>query len=428
MLAAAGLATMGFNQIGIAFLPLSDLVFFVLAAVIWLLMLTSTDRSLTPRGARGASPRILIASVVMVTMAVMAGFNAIDPGISLQIVLRVAYLTLLWFWMLRCVAVDRRAVSVLMAAWRTAVIVSCAGAVAANAGLVDLGVANSENRQSAWFGHPNDLAGFLAMAVPVFLVAAPRDRTGRGRARRLRWAGLLGLVVFAIATTGSISSLLAAVTGSAAAGLGLTLTGAPVPGARRVHPITVMVGAVVALAALGLLARSDAPVFERLTRFGSGNSGVNSSVDDRTHLNEEVVASLDDVLVVGHGMDVARGDSVSTGDVHNMYLKLVFEIGVVGAAALLYLLGVTLTQAWRLMRSTRGSPLHATVVALFGSVVAALTFAFFQPINTQRYFWLPLAMVQALWTLRRRELAEAARASRPAAPDPVMGWSIERRW
>ncbi|HET6953453.1 MAG TPA: O-antigen ligase family protein [Acidimicrobiales bacterium] len=412
---------MGFNRIGIGFVPVSDFIFFGLAGVIWMLTLTGTDRRLTPRGARGASPRILVASVVLVTMGVLAGFGSFEPDISLQIVVRIAYLTLLWFWMLRCVAVDRHSISVLMAGWRAAVLISCAGAIAANAGLITLGVSSSENRQSAWFGHPNDLAGFLAMAVPVFLLGAPRERTARGRWPQLRWAGLLGVVVFGLATTGSISSLLAAVAGSAAAGLGLSLTSARVPGARRVHPITVMVGALAGLVALGLLARSDVPVFERLTRFEEGDAGVNSSVDDRTDLNEEVVQSFDQVLVVGNGMNVgsARGEQ-SAGDVHNMYLKLVFEIGVLGAAALVFLLGVTLKQAWLLMRSTRGSPLHATVVALFGSVIAALTFAFFQPINTQRYFWLPLAMVQALWTLRRRELRDAARVAdtpRPTARD-----------
>jgi O-antigen ligase len=219
--------------------------------------------------------------------------------------------------------------------WRIAVIISCAGAIAANAGLIDVGVAAGENRQTAWFGHPNDLAGFLALAIPVLVMAAPRDRTSRVRAPRLRWALLLGAVVFGIATTGSISALLAAVVGTAAAGLALSVTGRPVPGARRVHPITVMVAAVAALASLGLLARSDVPVFERLARFEQGNSGVNSSVEGRSDLNEQVVQSLDDVLVVGHGMTTAGGEAGAAANVHNMYLKLVFEIGMLGAAALI---------------------------------------------------------------------------------------------
>jgi O-antigen ligase len=423
-IAFVGLATMAFNQIGIGFLPASDFIFFGLAAVIWLLMLTGTDGSLTPRGARGASPRILVASVIVVTAAVLSGFSSFDPGTSLQIVLRIAYLTLLWFWMLRCVTVDRRSVSVLVLGWRAAVLISCAGAIAANAGLITLGVSSTENRQSAWFGHPNDLAGFLAMAVPVFVLAVPRDRVGGGRAPMVRWAALVGVVVFGMATTGSISSLLAATAGTAAAGLGLSLTGSRVPGGRRLHPITVMAGAVVALVALGLLARSDVPVFERLTRLSEGNSGVNSSVDDRTNLNEEVVQNFDDVLVVGHGMNVGRSEADSGGDVHNMYLKFTFEVGVVGAAALLFILGVTLKQAWTLMRSTRGSPLHATVAAIFGSVVAAMTFAFFQPINTQRYFWLPVALVQALWTMRRREIREAAAAGGAPGGDAAFGAAV----
>jgi O-antigen ligase len=404
-IAFVGLATMGFNTIGIGFLPLSDFVFFALASLIGVLSLTGSDRMLTPAGARGSSPRILLASVVIVTMGVLASFRSFTPETSLQIIVRIGYLTLLWFWMLRCVAVDRRSIGVLVMGWRIAVLVSCAGAIAANAGLIHLGVAAGENRQTAWFGHPNDLAGFLALAVPVFVMAAPRDRTSSGRAPRVRWAFLLATVVFGIATTGSISALLAAVVGTAAAGLALSLTGRRVPGARRVHPITVMLAALAALAGIALLARSDAPVIERLTRFEQGNSGVNSSVEGRSELNEQVVQSLDDVLAVGHGMTTAGGEAGTAANVHNMYLKLVFEIGVIGAAALVFLLGVTLKQAWMLLRSTAGSQLHATVVAVFGSVVAGLTFAAFQPINTQRYFWLPIGLVQGIWTLRRRELS-----------------------
>jgi O-antigen ligase len=413
-IAFVGMATMGFNQIGIGFLPVSDLIFFGLAVVIWMLMLTGTDTSLTPRGARGASPRILVASVVLITMGVLAGFGSWAPDRSLQIVLRIAYLTLLWFWMLRCVVVDRRSVSVLMMGWRVAVIVSCLGAIAANAGLVTLGAASAENRQSAWFGHANDLAGFLAMAIPMFIVAAPRELTRRGTAPAARWALLIGIVVYGISTTGSISSVLAAMTGTAAAALGISQTRRRVPGARRIHPLTYMAGCVAAAVGLVLLVQSDVQVFERLTEYESGDSGVNASVDDRTRLNEEVVQGFDDVLLVGHGMNVGYTSSEQIGgNVHNVYLKLVFETGVIGAGALVFILGVTLKQGWMLMRSTAGTDLHASVAAIFGGAVAAITFAMFQPITTQRYFWLPIALTQCLWTLRRRELSRA-RELRPA--------------
>jgi O-antigen ligase len=413
-IAFVGMATMGFNRVGIGFLPVSDLIFFGLAVVIWLLMLTGTDTSLTPRGARGASPRILVASVVLITMGVLAGFGSWAPDQSLQIVLRLGYLTLLWFWMLRCVVVDRRSVSVLIMGWRVAVIVSALGAIAANAGLVTLGVLSVENRQSAWFGHANDLAGFLAMAIPMFVVAAPRELTRRGTAPAARWALLIGIVVYGISTTGSISSVLAAMTGTAAAALGISQTRRRIPGTRRIHPLTYMAGCVAAAVGLVLLVQSDVQVFERLTEYESGDSGVNTSVDDRTNLNEEVVQNFDDVLVVGHGMNIGSSSSAqSAGDVHNMYLKLVFEIGVIGAGALVFILGVTLKQGWMLMRSTAGTDLHASVAAVFGAVVAASTFALFQPINTQRWFWLPIALTQCLWALRRRELSRA-RELRPA--------------
>ena len=379
--------------------------FFVLAGYLWLLMLTNRSSRLAPAEFRRSSPRALAASVVLVVFATISGFASWDPADSVNVVVRLAYLSMLWFWMLRCLSVNRRAITVFLTAWRWGVVVSAVAAIAANAGLIQLGVANSEDRQTAWFGHPNDLGGYLAVAVPIFILGVP-TMSNRRRATGLWRAVLLGLIVFGLSTTGSMSAFLSAAVGSIAAGLAILITGPRDRRRRHTHPLKVMGLTVLGLVALMLLARTDTPVVERFTRFGEGDQYVAGSVNDRGAANQAVFESFDDVLVVGHGLDDrAQDDLDSPLGVHNMYLKMLYEAGLIGATALILLLVVAVQQAWRLMRATRATAIHRDIAAVFGSLIAAILFSNFQPTSIQRYYWLPIALIHCYWTLRRSEIA-----------------------
>ena len=427
-ISALGIFLIGHNQVDVATLPVSDVVFFVLAAYLWLLMLTGRSSRLAPAEFRRSSPRALAASVVLVVFATISGFASWEPTDSINIVVRLAYLTMLWFWMLRCLSVNRRAIATFLTAWRWGVVLSAVAAIAANAGLIKLGLANSEDRQTAWFGHPNDLGGFLAVAVPIFLLGVPAT-SNRRRATGPWRAGLLGLIVFGLSTTGSMSAFLSAAVGSIAAGLAILITG---PRDRRrghTHPLKVMGLTVAGIVALMMLARTDTPVVERFTRFGEGDQYVAGSVNDRGAANQAVVENFDDVLVVGHGLDHRAQQDLGTPlGVHNMYLKMLYEAGLIGATALVLLLLVTVQQAWRLLRATRATALHRDIAAVLGSVVAAILFSNFQPTSIQRYYWLPIAMIQCYWTLRRYEIATGATEEElnawAAGPSPSGGGPV----
>jgi O-antigen ligase len=94
--------------------------------------------------------------------------------------------------------------------------------------------------------------------------------------------------------------------------------------------------------------------------------------------------------------------------VHNNVLKLLYEAGVPAVVGLLLLWLVAARQGWRLLLNTRGTSLHPLVLALLGSFVTATVFAQFHPLAYERYYWFPLVMIGATWSLRRHELKTAA--------------------
>lgn len=258
--AALGIVLIAFNRVEIATLPISDLVFFGLAGVIWLLMLTGRADRFAPSRFRRSSPRILTASIVLVLFATISSFRSWDPADSMNTVVRLGYLTMLWFWMLRCLSVNRRAIAVLLRAWRWGVVITSVAVILANAGAFKLGVPNAEGRQTGWFGHPNDLGGYLAVSIPLFVMAAPVAVTERQQLRALRRPVMLGVVVFALSTAGSMSAFLGAAAGTLAAGLTYLLTSDSAVGRRRAtHPLKLASLVLLGVVGLVALARTDTP-------------------------------------------------------------------------------------------------------------------------------------------------------------------------
>ena len=411
VLAVIGLTLMGFNSIRVGFLPISDIVFFGLAALLWLLMLTGRVSRLSPPSLRGSSARLLVATIVLLALATVSSFRSWYPAESMSVVLRLGYLTILWFWIMRCISADRRAIALLMRGWRWGVLISCGAAIVANAGLVTIGRTNPENRQAGWFYHPNDLAGYIAVAIPLFVFAAPRAVTSKSRLAGVWWLATVGVSVFALSTTGSLSATLGAAAGIAASSAAFLLTRRQVAG--KLHPLKAMALATIAAIGLTVLFNSDVPVAERLTRYEEGDSEIAGSVGARGTLNERVINQFDELLLVGNGLDIRAQDDLRGTDsgIHNMYIKTLYEGGLIAALALVVMLIVVLQQAWKLLISMRDTDVHLDIVAVFGSAVAGMVFALFQPMTVQRYFWMPFAVIQCFWVVRRAELRAQTRAA-----------------
>jgi O-antigen ligase len=418
---------MGFNQWRVGDYPLSDFIFVAVAGIVVLRLLTGRSRTLAPAAGRRSPTRGLGGSLIMLTAGALSSFGAWNPIGSIGVVLRLAWLTLIWFWVLRSVASTRAIFDRLLWAWWVALLVNAFITVTGELGLTNFSDQNIEGRQTGFYGHANDLAGFLVVGLPLLVLGVPR-REGNGPSTLLWRLAAIGLLGYALATTGSMSAIVGATIGVATTFAVLAITRDPKRRKRR-HPLFVMV--IVATLGIGLafLTTSDLPLITRITELEQGGTGVNDSVEQRGVRNQYVLERLDELLVVGIGLDhdslgkIANlPEGPATLDeigVHNMYLKVFLESGLPGLIGLWIVIGAALVQAWRLMLNTRNETLHTTAAALFGSMVTINIFAMFQPTLYHRYYWYPVALTGALWSLRREELRRGERSPVPRrAPAP----------
>jgi len=425
-----GVAMIGLNTVRVGGFAVSDGLFFAMGAVLLVKLLVGDESGLAPPSARRSTHVVLLGAVLLLTASVLSSFQSWNPASSLLISARLGYLTLLWFWMLRAVVPSRRALNALLSAWRWGVLSMAVVALFGQVGLIHVSIENSENRQTAFSGHPNDLGGLLAVGLPILLLNLPLHPEHSPRRATLRRAASVGITVYAITTTGSITAFFAAGV-AVIATLGLTtLIPSTDRARRRISPLGVMAGAVVAAVGLVVLSQSDLPVFERIQRFESGDVYLEGSAQHRARLNAAVVNRFDEWMVVGVGMDensmfaadlFDQTDTYVTGGVHNMYLKVLFEAGLPALIGLLIIQLATLRAGMQLIVNTRHTELYPIAVGLVGALVGACVVALFGPILYHRFFWLPIALIWCLWSLRREELRRPPVAApvRPAGPAPL---------
>jgi hypothetical protein len=431
-LAFLGMATLGFNRSRLAGLAVSDLLFVACAMVLVAKLLVGDERGLAARSSRRMSPLVMAGTVILLTFGTLSSFRSWDPLGSMQVVARFAWLTLIWFWILRLVARDREALYKLLSGWRIAILTSAFFAVIGQLGIYVAGMLPGENRQMAFFFHPNELASLLVFGFPLFVLDVPRPP---GQApSTLRRVALSAFVLWAVMTTGSMTAFFTAGVGLLVSGLAFVATRGRARLRRHTGFVAVGLGT---LAVVGLFfaSNSDLPVFERFTRYSEGDAGIEDSVGTRARLNEAVIDRLDDTLIVGTGLQlqgtqvgnqVARiGEGVSapgvvTG-VHNMFLKLIHEGGVTSLVGLVIVVLATLRLTWRTALVSRDTELYPVAVALLAAIVASNAMAQFGPIAYQRYYWAPVAMATCLWTVRRQELRDerAALLGNGAAGGPT---------
>lgn len=409
-----GLALLGFNETRVGGWTVSDLLFLVSAGIVAGKLLSGRTADLAPSSMRKSSPPVLVGTLVIVIAGMLSSFRSFDPMASVMMVVRLVWITFVWFWVLRAVSPNRRTLHRLFAGFRITLIASCLGAIAGYLGLVSLTPENPENREAAFFGHPNELGGLIAMALP-FVVLGVLQGTPDEPVKPWRRVVLIFLAVFALGTSGSMTSFLSAASAGAAI-VAAQAVASRRAGRRARSPLPYMLAMGVLGAGLIWLSTTDLPAVERFTEFNEGEESVNSSVSSRGSVNSYVINNLDDSLVLGVGLDastafVETGSSVTVGSVHNLYLKLLYETGVPGLLGLLIVVGAAFRQSWRLVLNTRRDPLYSTAVALLGSLTSVTVFALFQPLFAQRYYWLPIGLIGVLWALRRQESLEATTAA-----------------
>src|SRR5262249_26925940 len=402
---------LGFNVVRVGSLALSDGLFFLCGGVIVAKLLLGDNRGLAPARSRGPTKLLMTGSIILLTAGVLATFVSWGPSVSLFVVIRPAYLTLVWFWMLQAIVPTRRALDVLLSGWRAGTLVIAGLATLGQLGVVHVGHENIEGRQMVFFGHPNDLAGYLLIAMPLLLLSLPDHPEWSASRRTIVRFASVGLLAYAITTTGSITALFAASIGAVPVYRPPLLISVTRRRRRRVNPVAAMAGCLVVLVGIMLIMTSNLPVVKRIERLGHHDSGLESSVGSREQTNDVVIHSFDQRLIFGGGLDnesvfAAAGANRIQGGAHNMDLKGLYEAGLPGLIGLLVIQFAPFRAAVMWMRNTADTELYPLVIAFTASALSVGVFAMFQPTLFHRFFWLPIALIWCVWHLRREEIRQ----------------------
>jgi O-antigen ligase len=421
-LALVAMATVSFNMTRVGGWTVSDLLFVACAAVVIVKLMANDERYLTPRRYRAGSQLALAGVLVVITGATLSSFGSWYPVSSMMVVARLAWSSLIWFWILRSVCRDREALMSLIHAWRITILASAIIALLGEYAGVQFNPEDfGQGRQAGLTFHPGELMNFLIAGLFLFLIPVfVPTRRSTHRFATAWWLVGSAVVTLAIFSTGSTSGLLAITVALLATFATASYAGRSGLGRRRTPLMTMSLLAGAALALTALMG-SDLAIAERLSGYGDGSSNLEDSIASRTDVNEQILGDFDQYILVGVGPYfyggaaeslVGGGGATETdyGNIHNMYLKLLYESGLpalVGLWIVIYAVG---RQGVRLVVACRGTDLYQVSLILVGGFVAVNTSSMFGPVAYARHFWLPFALIGCLWSVRRRELHDEARS------------------
>jgi O-antigen ligase len=337
----------------------------------------------------------------LIVWALASAAWAFDPHTAVSAALRLAQGAIVVFVLAGC-GVERRALRLLMAAF------VAGGTLSAFLGLVGVGgaaVADASGavttRVGGGLGDPNYLAAVL---VPALVFALALARTSPRRAERIALGVAAAVMLFALVRTESRGGLVAVVA---------TLVAALAVGGRLRRPLLAWAGAAVVVGAVAFALFASTSSLHRLTSFssdgGSGRTELWSVAGDvvRAHPLAGVGAGNFPVVEATYA---ARTNTNLTKVyleltehevVHNTYLHIFAELGVVGLILLVSMIVGAIGASYRVCRSlgARGDDegellTRALVLGAIGMFVA---FAFLTA-QYEKQLWIVLGLLLAAAT------------------------------
>jgi len=238
-------------------------------------------------------------------------------------------------------------------------------------------VANDiENRARGTFGHPNLLAPYLLMVVPAIFGAALFTRD--------RLLALGGYMVTGLGLVGVIASKSRAPIALMAVGLIMVSIVAV-----RLRALSVRRAIGVTVLALGIASAATVPFIQDILDRLQGDFG--SSVEFRSEYNRAGLGIWNDHPLIGIGpnnvnLELGRHapglaalitdteqfrdlGNVRSATIHNVYVLMLAETGVIGLAAFLFMLAAPLLRAFRAGRESHDAVRGACVGAGCGLIV-----------------------------------------------------------
>lgn len=399
-LALAATFTVTWSGVRPAAWTLSDYLSFATAGAVAAHILLGATRGLAPAAARRGSPTLMIGLVLLTLGGLLATMlRSMDPTGSALVLVRLWYITVIWFWTLRSVTGSVQAFQrLLVAAIAGGVVNALVGiyqdVTGANA------VAPNWGRSPGLTAHVGELGMSGAAVLPLLVVWRPR-RPSR-RAELLRVAGIV-ILLGGIASSGAMTAFGSATVAVLAALLAPRILRSGYRTKKRLaFPLIGLLAVVVALSS-GAVEFSIAERFAEL-RQGS-NTNTSLSAMSRAEMAEVAIEGTVESPLVGVGLDELSVQMLNRGNeglgIHSVYLGLAFQAGVLGLVGLLVMMFVALRQAVQLLYFTRGSPLSHMPAGLLGMLVAIWVSSMFGPILYGRIFWFPLALVATLHGIAR---------------------------
>ncbi|MCW2614758.1 MAG: O-antigen ligase protein [Frankiales bacterium] len=261
-------------------------------------------------------------------------------------------------------------------------------------------------RASLTFGDPNRAGSYFAVSVLVLLCAGwPRHRT-------LRWLAV-GLLLLALAQTGSNAGLVAVLTG--------LLLVAVLAASRRLGTLRGLGAALGAVGLAGfLLSGLDLQALSRQAH-ESGSPLLANTLgraqkggQDRGLLLGETLQVFEREGVTGVGAggtkEALREEQAQyVKEAHNDYVAALVERGALGALALLLLVGAVAARAVVLLRRGGGTALNSAVpqpMFLAAAAASCAVAGWFHEVSHFRHVWALLGLVAAAGLIARAERSE----------------------
>jgi hypothetical protein len=383
----AGAATIGFLEVRPALgFTASDLIFLLAfgLAVLVLLVHGLDTPYLMPRA-------VTVGVLVFALGGFLSSSEALYPNESALVVVRMLYLTLIWFWLGTVVLRTRSHVHNALVAWVCSAAVSSSGAVVQFFyGDVIPGGTVAWGRMTGFTGHFNILGGLAATAfVPALMLAVDSPRRGT----RLVGTAAVALIGAGLLLSGSVGGLLAA---SVATMVWLAFRGVSMR--IFVSGVVVLAAALVLMSATG---STDAPSpIDRVKRVASAEraaSGTGGTIYTRFDAYGDAWARIVEQPLVGVGLDPESSSEVLGDDVsvHNLLLGPWFTAGILGVLGIVILVGGAIATGVRVLKSASQSD-RASTAALVASLAAFVQHGMGEPILFVRYGWFPTALLIAL--------------------------------
>jgi len=343
---------------------------------------------------------ITVGVAVFAAGGIISSSQAVAPLQSLSIVVRLLYLTIVWFWLATILLQKQRHVEYAALAWISSAAVSSSGAIIQFLyGDVIPGGTVAWGRMTGFTEHFNVLGGLAATSiVPALMFSVDGTR----RSYRLIGMASTALIGGGLLLSGSVGGMLAASIGVVfwLSTRGVTL-----------RTFVSLVGA--ALAAFVLMSitgstNSPDPL-QRIRKVASAEevaTGTGGTIYARVDGYREAWGHITRQPFVGVGLDEASSVKVLGPKlVHNMLINPWFGAGILGVLGVVLVLAGSVVAGAQVARSAPPEQ-RPLATALLASVVTFVIFGMGEPILFVRYGWFPAMLLIALRAQQRRALVE----------------------